>query len=196
VTPQPTHAFDAVLKAAGRALDEVVAPSLDPANPLASEQLRLVLRFLDLVHQRAAHEALRLRAELALALQQAQALQPLVRAPWMPEEVGARVDLAVPAARTLLLDALADGCVLQRAAQQLDALVASAVRCAAEAPDSERRALERLVLASARRVLALRRAWFAPLGLDPEPATVPNIEQALNAALGGSRTTSLHGDTP
>ncbi len=196
MTPHATHAFDAALKAAGRALDEVVAPSLDPANPLASEQLRLVLRFLDLVRQRAAHEGIRLRAELALALQQAQSLQPLVRAPWIPAEVGTGLDLAVRAAQPLLLDALAESRSLQHAAQQLDALAAVAVRCAADAPDGERRALERLVLANASRMLALRRAWFAPLGLDPEPATVPDIEQALHAALDGGRTTSPHGDTP
>src|SRR5215211_3836511 len=62
---------DNALRAAIKALEEVVAPAVDPADPLAAEQLTLVidsLRFLrerlDQLHDRARFE---LRHHLALA---------------------------------------------------------------------------------------------------------------------------------
>ena len=190
-----THAFDGMLNATVRALDELVAPSLDPANPLAQEQLRLVLRFLGLIRQRAGHEHRRQRAELALALAQAQALQAAAT-PWpavLPPEVSARLAAALAAGRCAFDDADAEDAALQQAAQALDALAATLVRFAPAMPDAQALAVERQVLAGAEALLALRRAWFSPLGLDPEPASVPDFRHALQAAL---TTLSSSKETP
>jgi hypothetical protein len=186
-----THAFDAMLNAAVRALDELVAPGLDPANPLAQEQLRLVLRFLGLIRQRAGHEHRRQRAELAMALAQVQALQAAA-APWpavLPGEVHARLVAALADGRSAFADADAEDAALQQAAQALDALAATIVRFAPAMPEAQRLAVERQVLAGAQPLLALRRAWFSPLGLDPEPASVPDFRQALQAALQATHLT-------
>ena len=173
------HPFDNILRAAERALDDVVAPSLDPANPLAREQLRLVIRFLDLVRRRAAFVAERQRAELGFALQRAQAVAPHVHR--CPAEVSDGLEAARREAAQLL-DVPAGIDVMQRSARRLDALVTCVVRCAAGFEADAREAVERAVISASRSSLDLHRAWHAPLGLDPERATVPSLRAVLGAS--------------
>ena len=176
-----TNPFDNVLMAARRALEDVVMPSVDVGNPLANEQLRLVVRFLELVRQRAAHVAARQRAELVLALDLASAVQPVAAA--APAEVRDGLATAIDEARRLCQSNRIDGLAWRQAADRLDALVACTVRCAARFDDAPRRAVQHAVLVASKRTLDLRRAWYSPLGLDPEASSVPDLDAALDAAL-------------
>ncbi|KAF0957161.1 hypothetical protein [Rhodococcus sp. T7] len=44
--------------------------------------------------------------------------------------------------------------------------------------EDTRRSIARLVLASERRRVEADRAWFAPLGFDPEPESIPSLTEA------------------
>ena len=77
--------FDNVLRAAVRALAEVVAPSVDASDPLAQEQLRLVCKFLEMIRQRVGFVAEFHRAKLTFALDLAAAVS--AHAGPCPEEV-------------------------------------------------------------------------------------------------------------
>ena len=44
--------------------------------------------------------------------------------------------------------------------------------------EDTRRSIARLVLASERRRVEADRAWFAPLGFDPEPESIPSLAEA------------------
>lgn len=169
--------LDNALRAATRALEDVVAPAVDPDNPLANEQLRLVLRFLALMQQRADFVEPRQRAELRAALALAQGVAP--HAPGCGSDLAAALARAQGDAERLLGMQGADGQQLQQAADRLDAHVACTVRSAVRLDEASRQAIERAVLAGSARVLALRRAWLAPLALDPEPASVPDLHTLL-----------------
>lgn len=166
-----SHPFAETLGAASRALAQVVAPALDPANPLAREQLALVQRFLRLIQERADELGARARAELAISCAQGQRLQAL--AGFAPPDVQQALADALAAGCALQLDRDASPETLRAAADRLDALESTLVRFAARAEPATRRALRRAVIEGAAPRLALRRAWFAPLGLDPEMHSVP-----------------------
>lgn len=169
--------FDNVLGAAVHALEEVVCPALDPGNPLASEQLRLVCRFLGLVRQRANFVTDLQRAELHCARDLAHRIAPHAQA--CPGDVREGLTAALQLAELLLIKTSPTVADLRHASQQLDAHVSCVVRCAAQFPTPARQAVERAILEGSRRVLDLRRAWLSPLGLDPEPSTVPALEAVL-----------------
>ena len=84
------HPFDNPLRAAVKSLTDVVAPALDPTNPLANEQLRLVCRFLEYTRLRAAYLPERLSAA-ALVNAVATCAEAKAQALW---------DLSVPATGT------------------------------------------------------------------------------------------------
>jgi len=175
-----TQPFAKVLGAAGRALSQVVAPALDASNPLAREQLALVQRFLRLVAERADELGAAARAELALALHAGRQLRAL--AGFAPPVIQQRLDEALDAAGLLQRDAAAAPEALREAAARIEALASTLVRLAAGADPSVRRELRRAVIRSSAAQMALRRAWFAPLALDPDAASVPTWRDACARA--------------
>ena len=174
--------FDNVLRAAVRALNEVVAPSVDAANPRAKEQLAIVCRFLETMRQRVGAIGDLHRADLGLALEQARALADQVAA--CPAEVREGLAAARREGGDLVRSPAASGDAMQRAAARLDALVSSVVRCARHLEPAARQAIERAVIAGSDRRIELRRAWHAPMGLDPDMTSVLPLADAL----GGSET--------
>jgi hypothetical protein len=179
-----SHPFDNVLRAAERALTQVVAPSLDAANPLAREQLALVLRFLRLVTERADDVADAAMAELSLALAAGLRLQP--HAACVPADVRERLEGALALGRARLDDPCATAQARREAAAHLHALESTFVRFAGRADAATRRAVRRVVIEGSAGRLALMRAWHAPLALDPERSTVPEWAAALAVALQSS----------
>jgi len=171
---------DDSLRAAIKALDEVVAPAVDGANPLAVEQLRLVSRFLGFVRQRLAYQDGRDRFELRHYLSLADELAPLA------------TDQPGIAARSLLLEALeaarpvaanlsATQGETRAAARSLSSAVSILVRSVADADEAARRPVERAVVVAQRTLMDAQRAWFLPIGFEPDPKAVVPIDAALAA---------------
>ncbi len=168
------------LRAAIKALDEVVAPALDAANPLAVEQLRLVSRFLGFVRSRAEWQLPRDRFELRHQLELARVLHGLAPA---EGAVPAREGLAeaIAAASTLPMQPDAPQAALRAAIDALSAASSVLVRSVADAPEAVRRPIEREVVRASRSLLDAHRAWFLPMGFEPDASQVPSLPAALAA---------------
>lgn len=166
------------LRAAIKALKDTVGPAVDPHNPLANEQLRMVCGYLALVCEQLPHRAARIAFELRSAIALAEALRPV--AARCDAGIAAALDERCSAACAVRDEALPDEAAVQHATDALNAAVSALVRAAAETPDADARsAVERVTLAHARQWVTVQRAWFAPLGLDPDRASVPRLAAAL-----------------
>ena len=171
------HSVNA-LRAAARAMDDVVIGAVDPNHPLALEQARLVSKVLKLLQSRLEYAYDRNRFELChgvdLALQvlaDARRLSPAI-ADALASAIaeGARLrDL--PGARTP---------DLQATAQRLAGILTALIRTAADADPALRQAIESSVLRAAKTLLDAQRAWFLPQGWEPNPRVVPPVETAFS----------------
>lgn len=178
--------FDNVLRAALRALGEVVAPSVDTSDPLAQEQLRLVCKFLEMMRQRVGFIAEFQRARLDLALELAVAVSE--HAGPCPVEVREGLAAALPHGRRVRDAAASAGTDMHAAAARLDALVSCALRHANRFEPQARQSIERAVLEHSAGSIDLQRAWHAPLGLDPDTASVPRLADALRTGNAAATT--------
>ncbi len=171
--------MDDGLRAAIKALDEVVAPALDKSNPLAVEQLRLVSRFLGFVRARidvqAERDRFELRHQLALARELAALQTPGVA------EAAAVLAQAIAQAEPLLQRDSCSQHELRAGIDALTAAIAVLVRSVAVADEARRRPIERAIVIASRALLDVQRAWFLPIGFEPDPDRVPPLAQALAA---------------
>lgn len=150
------------LAAALKALREVVAPAVDPANGVAMEQLHLAMATVDFVRTR-------------MPLRRARVIHELESARMLAGRAGGHAQLARLAGEAqALLDAGAHEA-------EMDALRLRIMDEAerAVAADPADKALARAVLAVAGRQTDLARAWFAPMGFEVDPAGLPALEQLL-----------------
>lgn len=150
-----------------KALRDVVAPAVDPANKLAMEQLHLSLATLGLVQKGLPLAHARARRELSNAIDLAGAVSA----------AGGVVDAA--AARGALADAAADEAALDDARRTLLSAVEQAV--AASAGAANERAVARAVIAASKPQCDLARAWCAGSGFEVEADALPSLESLLNA---------------
>lgn len=166
---------EAALQAAIKALELAVSPAVDPADPLASEQLRLVIGYLKLMRGRLGHVEARARFEFEHYRVLVQALQ--ADAASVSGDVAGRFELAQALAR----DA---GSPAQRraATAALASAVSGLVRAVADAPTDLRARVERTVATQSRRWVDAQRAWFAPLGFELRPAELPALDDALDVS--------------
>lgn len=165
------------VRAAIKALDEVIAPALDPAQPLAAEQLRLVRGLLDFLGARVAllHERHRFELEHYAALAQ----QLAADAAQVSGEAAATLAAALAGAAPVRADPLASNDAMAAATAPLAAAASALVREAAGAEPALRRRIEQAVIRGARPWVDVQRAWFAPRGFELEPDTLPPLADAL-----------------
>jgi hypothetical protein len=145
------------LKAAAKALEEVIAPAVDGETPLATEQVQLVRGVLEFVEQRLDHEHALRRFELAHYLD-------------LAREVGLAPDSALrddPGAST---------------AELRDAAAGVAAAISAHVRSSTDRHVLLAVVSASRPFLDAQRAWFAPQGFEVDPYVLPSIDAALEVA--------------
>ncbi len=167
------------LLAAVKALTQVVAPSVDPRNPLAVEQLRLVSLYLDFhakrlpQERRLAWKDLQLQAELTR--QSAQLLQDA------RPDLAQRLQAPLKVADAQLALPVAPASQWQATHARLAEALADAI---AQVQDTAalRDPLEALVLAHARGQLMLHRVWFLPFGFEARPDDLPALEELLSGA--------------
>lgn len=171
--------IDNGLIASIKALDDVVAKSIDASNPLAREQLMLVSRYLGFVRQRLPHQFERDRFELdhyialGQALAQLSAIDLVKGAP--------SLDSAVRNGEAVLEKPRATTAQVRAAIDELTTAISVLVRCVACADTDVRRSVERTVTVASKRLFDLQRAWYMPMGFEPDASLVPTLEQALAA---------------
>ncbi|WP_433503049.1 hypothetical protein ACQP04_25280 [Pseudonocardia halophobica] len=166
------------LAAARKALTDAVAPAVDPADPLAVQQLGLVVDFLDFLAARLPHLHTRARLELVEAHRLGRAAARDVAE--VDRELSAALADAVVDAALALSDAATPTGGLESATAGVHAALRDAVRASAQAAAGPRRRLARLVLDDSAAAAARHRAWYLPLGFDPYPSEVEPLAEVLD----------------
>jgi hypothetical protein len=174
VTPD----FDVRLQSVIKALEQVILPAVDPANPLALEQAALAIGHLHMMRGQLPYlsdyvnlcrdEIARLGESLtAIAAGGAETLAAAVA---LAQALRGAADPALPPAQGREL-----------IAQAVDALIrASGV----DGSETFRDESENLVLDYGIRQTSRDRAWFKASGLDPDCAKLPSAAEILSAARG------------
>lgn len=161
------------LRGVVKALSDVVAPALDPADPLAGEQLRLAIGYLDFMRTRLDFLAMRLRFELRHNLDQAKALAEL-KSGYAPELAEA-LDAAIDEGERVLDSPLDDAEEARRITAKLAAAARIVVRESAASPGGHRGAVERVIVGHAEERIMFERAWFLPVGGERLADDVPPL---------------------
>jgi hypothetical protein len=160
------------LRAVVKALTDVVGPAVDKADPLANEQLRLVVDYLEFVRSRLDLLHGRERFELRHHLTMAAALAEL-RAP-CAAATAAALAAARAAGEEAYDSARTTTAALKAVTAQLAAAIGSLVREAQAFDPGVRRQIEQQVLAATNERIRFERSWYLPLGFDPSPGeTLP-----------------------
>lgn len=165
---------DTGIRAVIKSLNDVVAPAIDPGDPLAAEQLKLVTHYLEFLRSRLDYLHDRERFDVGHHL----GIGRRILAEGAPEDDGAVACLAaaLDAAVVRLDDPATTTRMLKADAAELAARIAAVVdRAPAFAPDLRRR-IELCVVDAMPERVAFERAWYVPLGLDPRPDTAPGLD--------------------
>lgn len=162
------------LRAAAKALRDVVAPALGAENALAIQQLKLVIDWLDFYRSRLPlvqdRKALELSVQLQTARRIAQAMPPGEAAPLQDAiEQGAAVLAALKVHPAQLSAVIA----------QLEEVISTAVQRSADFDPVQQRLIERVVIEDSEPLLDAQRAWFLPHSVEAAPEQVPALEDAL-----------------
>lgn len=168
---------DTGLKAVIKALTDVVAPALDPNDPLAREQLRLAVDYLAFVRIRVDYlhgrERFDLRHYIGIARAMLAAGLPTMR----PETKQMIAALAPAEALASAPSALTHQ--VRESAMDLAYAVAAVVRAAPELPPEVTRAVQRIVLEATAPKLDFERLWYAPIGFESEPPSGKKLDDFL-----------------
>lgn len=171
------------LRAAVKALTDIVAPAISHTDPLAIEQLRLVVDYLEFVRRRLDFLHDRDRFELDHHLAMARALDEL-GAPGSDHTMVLLKSALEDGANTQALPA-ASSPELKSAAAALAAAIRELIRESAGFDAQIRRRVERCVLDATDARITFDRAWYLPLGFDPAGGEVPALADLLAKAPSG-----------
>jgi hypothetical protein len=177
---------DNALGAAIKALNEVVAPAVDPSHAGAQQQLRLVVEFLEFHRDRLPHHLDRARFELRQHLSLAERLADLAESA-LPEETES-LRASIDPARLVEHRDWVRPAEARAVTAALETAITGLVRAAADLDTERRRPIERAVVDAGAGLLTGERAWFASQGFDPDPGALPPLEEALAIEPEGSRT--------
>lgn len=165
---------DVGLRAVVKALTDVVAPAVNPADPLASEQLRLAVDYIEFVRSRLDFFYDRERFDLQHHLAMARSLHEIA-GPLSLEGAPALQD-AIDAGARAIGEAGTSIRALKAATAGLAAAMAPIIRGAADLDEPARRKIERCVLEATEARIAFERSWYLPLGFDPAPNEVQSLQ--------------------
>lgn len=168
---------DNALLASIKALNEVVLPALNPADPLAGEQLRLVTGFLKFLRARLPllHDRARFELEHNLGL----GLLVAADARRASETLASRLDAAIAQARAVLDQPVASAEALREATTALTQAISGLARVVATAEPDLRRRVEQAIVGGSRAWVDMQRAWFVPQGFELHADELPPLAEAL-----------------
>lgn len=169
-----------MLRAAAKAMTDVVLPALDPGNKLAQEQGHLVLASLNLALQRLPQMYRYDCDALARSIGFAGQLGEIANEAGVAGTDAATLAQSAASGADVLARANADPAELEAVNlalnEQIGALVAA---LSAAAPDGVLREMGRVVTAHSAEQLLRDRAWVAPQGWEPAAASLPELGSLL-----------------
>ncbi|GAB3710548.1 hypothetical protein [Nocardiopsis oceani] len=171
-----TEQLQNALQAVSSSLTTIVAPAVADEDPLAQQQLMLSIAYLALVRDRMAYVAAREWRDLEDDLGVGRAVEP-----HLPTESAAAMREELDEAERLLQGREGAGERVRRSSARIQALASEAFELVTEeaAP-----ALEQAVVSASHARVALERAWFLPMGFDPDPGSVQPVGELLGSVSG------------
>jgi hypothetical protein len=183
---------DVALKSVVRALRDVVAPAVDPDAALAREQLRLAIDYLNFAITRVDYLYERAVFELRQHVDMAKTVRKLLAGSAAAGSAAAGSRVAGSAAADVLDGPLVRGENLIAATtpriddlRQASAALATGITAVIrelETSDKQLRSeIIRTVAVASKDRVAFERSWYAPLGIDPDRAEVPELRVLLDS---------------
>lgn len=166
-----------------KSLRDVVVPSVNPADPIAREQLGLAIDFLEFLRARMDLAVPQLEYELDQNAQLARSVLAIVDA-----KLGHELALAVRAGEAAnRAPCSADD--LRRASKEIAEALDALVRKLGPETSELRTRVERAVIAGSAELIAFERSWYEPLAVDVDVGTLPHFSSYLRkpAQQGGTR---------
>jgi len=163
-----------ILKSAIKSLEQVVAPAVNPQDPLASEQLRLVIGTLKVLRTRLDHLAGRQLYELDHYLALARSLRD--EADEVSPEIAERLSAAIEAAEQLRANPDHSPADRRRVTRALASPISALAREASSTHEALRSRIERKVVTDSRRWVDMQRAWFLTHGFELRPSELPALD--------------------
>ena len=164
-------------RAAAKALLDVVAPAIDAHNPLARQQLKLVVDWLHFYRSRLPYNQDRERLELEVQLEMARAVA--AAAPDAAGAAGAALRAAIDGAATVHARLGPRPVEVRSVTARLEDEISALVRLSPTFDEPARRSIERVVVRDAKTLLDAQRAWFLPQSIEPDPGAIAPLEVAL-----------------
>jgi len=161
------------LRAVITSLREIVGPSVDPADPLAQQQLTLSLAYLEFLGSRLAYLPARDRFELEHHLGLAAGVVDALgdgETAWAAE-----LCAAMSEGQRILGTAGTAGSAVRNATAVIAAHISQIVE--SDLTEGVRKKLEVAIVQGSARRIEFDRAWYAPMGFDPNPT--PDLQEFL-----------------
>ena len=169
-----SDAITSRLTACITSLDTVVAPAVDAGDPLATEQVRLVSRYIRFTGDRLDFLTERSYFELRIHLRMGGEVAALLRDAGRPD---AELDRAIAAATAVQDGPRARPSHVDDATATLKTAISRLARQSAGwEGDATGRAIAIAILDASQPMVDLHRVWFAPLGLEPHPPHLGQLE--------------------
>jgi len=165
------------LRAISKALTDVIAPALDPKDPLANEQLRLVIDYVSFMRQRLDHLGERARFELQQQVLMGSALVDMMGP--ATAETQKLLETSLSEGRTALTSPGATAAHMAQAKTALTGAIRRLVREAATFTVEAHGPIERCVVEASAAQIMFERAWYLPLGFEPAAGEVPSLAELL-----------------
>jgi hypothetical protein len=165
------------LGAAVKSLTDAVAPAVDATDPLARQQLGLVIDYLGFLSSRLPLLHTRAWVELSAASRLATSVNAEVAE--VDPVLATALSTALDRAAALIGQPATTNTQLEEATAELQAILRDAVRASADGPAGARRRLASAVLTDSEQMDPLYRAWYLPFGFDPYPGQVEELSTVL-----------------
>lgn len=167
--------IDTQLAAVIKSLGDNVLPSVDTANPMAAEQIRLCLATLAIVRHRLPLLHAQLRRDLLDQLALARQLATLAD---LPAEIAERLRHSAAQAGAALGDAAQGPAQLEAAVRALKQELVEVI--AATRGRAVQTRVRQIVLDAQAAPILRQRAWTVGMGFEPDPAQIPALEGLLS----------------
>lgn len=164
-----------------KAMIDVVLPAVDPKNPLAQEQARLVMGMLTVMAGQLPRQYRFDCDELSRLLKLSQRMQELVPVSHLAPKALKLLDAGSQLGNDVLARARAEPSEVLAAVRSLRAATANFVQeaFASDLSGLETLEIQRLVLDSSKEQLLRDRAWVLAQGWEAEPQSIPPIDELL-----------------
>jgi hypothetical protein len=148
-----------------KALSDTIAPAVDKSDPLAAEQVKLAIGYIEFVRKRLDHLHGRERFDLKHYITLGEGF---LQDGLSGDTAAGLTDVLLPA-KALVDDPTAGTADLRAAALELGHRVAGVVQAAPDLDSSLAARIRSRVLTASEEKILFERHWYAPMGFDPTP---------------------------